>query len=202
MKKFFFFAIAALLISCGSKASTDTETTNEVTPGSSEMTANPTEEPSLRECTSFSTQFRKDENGQVDALIVTCTIDVEKQELTCEFPWAKDEDLLGEAGEISEDDINFDGTPDLMVCLGNFAIGFEPDYLYSTFVWNASVGRFERIKELDEAFNLRIDKENKNIISEYKTAAGDHVTETYKWKDGKIVLTNTESFNPDEEEEE
>lgn len=202
MKKILLIAMAGMMMACGNTASGNNESDKEAKDVATDSVVAKAGEPSLRECTTFSTKFRKDENDQVDAVIVTCNIDVEKQEFTCEFPWAKDEDWLGEAGEIEEEDINFDGVPDLLVCLGNFAVGYEPDYLYSAFVWNASEGKFEEVEQIAGAFNLRVDKENKAIISEYKTAVGDHVTDTYKWKDGKIVLESSESFNPDELEEE
>ena len=203
MKKFFLFAITALLISCGNKASSNTDTTSEAVPDSCETTATSTDEPSLRECTSFSTKFRKDENGQVDAIILTCDIDNKKQEFTCEFNWPKDEGLLDEAGEIEEVDVNFDGVPDVMMTLGDFGVNPElfPTIFYGVFIWNEATGEFEQSTALEDKPNLVLDAEKKLIISNYETVVGDHYHEEYAWEDGKLKLVEERQVYNYEDEE-
>ena len=120
MKKLFLFALTAIMFSCGNKPASNSESVADVAKDSTEVAAS---EPSARDGYTFETSFREDENGQCDALILTCKKGEKTQEFVCEFNWPKDKDLLGESGTIEEEDINFDGIPDVVVCLGDFGLG-------------------------------------------------------------------------------
>lgn len=95
MKKIFLMALAGLLMACNGKISGNNNSGEDSTAVDQDSVVAKADEPSLRECTTFSTRFRKDENGQCDALILTCNIDTKKQEFTCEFNFSKDREYLG-----------------------------------------------------------------------------------------------------------
>ncbi len=195
-------AMAGMMMACGTKPAGNNETVeaDSTSTETQEEVVVPSNEPSIRETCSFSTKFRKDENGQCDALIITCKSDEKTQEFTCEFNWAKDEELLGGAGEYEEVDLNFDGYPDLLVYLGNFGVGSPLDF-YAAFIWDGSTAEFKQAKELDEVVNIVVDKEKKVLVSEYSTMVGDNYHEVYAWKDGKFELIEKTVHNEDDEEE-
>lgn len=205
MKKYLLLALTALIVSCTGKTATDKETSNDVANADTlqEVAAQTSGEESGRAGYTFKTSFHKDENGQCDALILTCQSGEKSQQFTCKFNWAKDEDLLGEAGEITEEDINFDGIPDVMVCLGDFGVNPElfPTVFYGACLWNAEAQSFEQVKEFEGISNPEIDAQSKTIASEYSTPVGDVFQEVYAWKGGKLELTESTSQNEFGDEE-
>lgn len=204
MKKILLIALASMMMACGNKVSGNNEAVN----ADSASVAQDNEEaisgePSIRETCSFSTKFRKDENGQCDALIVTCKSDEKTQKFTCEFNWPKDEDLLGEAGKIEEVDLNFDGTPDLLVTLGDFGVnpGLYPLMCYGAFIWDDSTAEFKPAQGLEDVNNIEIDKEKKVLVSEWATVVGDVYHQVYAWKNGKFEMIEETIHNEFEDEE-
>lgn len=199
MKRILLMALAGLTIACGNNISANNSSADSTT----DTTATTGGEPSLREVTSFSTSYHTDQNGQVDALILTAQVDVDKQQFTFNFNWPKDKELLGECGHIEEPDLNFDGNPDLLVTLGDFGVnpGLFPTVFYGVLVWNESTGKFEQVKELEDKANLTIDSERKLIISEYATVVGDEYHQEYAWENGKLKLmkeTHTNAYDDEE----
>ena len=204
MKKLFLMAITGIMMACGNKPvsnngtvedSTSVETQDKVVATSSE--------PSIRETCSFSTKFRKDDEGQCDALILTINSCQDPQEFTCEFNWPKDEEYLGDAGEIEEVDLNFDGVPDLLVTLGDFGVNPDlyPLMCYAVFIWNDDEGKFTQAKELEEVNNIEVDKEKKVLVSEWMTAVGDVYHQVYAWKNGKFEMIEQTVHNEYDDEE-
>ncbi len=202
MKKIFLMALAGLLMACNGKISGNNNSGEDSTAVDQDSVVAKADEPSLRECTTFSTRFRKDENGQCDALILTCNIDTKKQEFTCEFNFSKDREYLGEAGEIEEVDINFDGVPDVLVTLGDFGVnpGLFPMIFYGAFVFNEATGEFEQVTDLEDKPNLSIDAKRKVIESNFATVVGDHYHEEYAWENGKLKLMEERQTNNYEDE--
>lgn len=206
MKKYLFIITAILLASCGGKKNTENGTIGEASTDTLQSAVPATiDKGTERSGYTFETQFRKDENGQCDALIVTCKKGEKTQQFTCEFNWPKNEDLLGESGTIEEEDLNFDGTPDLLVTLGDFGVnpGLYPTIFYAGFVWNEEKQCFEQVKQLDDMPNIVVDAEKKAIISEYATPVGDEFHEVYAWQNGKLEMieeSHTNAFEEGEEE--
>lgn len=198
MKKLFLFALTAIMFSCGNKPANNNESVADVAKDSTEVAAS---EPSARDGYTFETSFRKDENGQCDALILTSKKGEKTQEFVCEFNWPKDKDLLGESGTIEEEDINFDGIPDVVVCLGDFGVG-DSYFFYDALVWNNNDNCFEQVEEYSGIANPVIDTEKKMIVSEYTNLEGSTYREEYAWKDGKLTMIDSSSESNDDAEEE
>ena len=207
MKKYFLYAIAAMtLMACGTKTDNKQRTTDDFDEDfeeqEQEVVENSVEEASGRDSYKFETSFRKDEYGQCDALVLTCKSGDKSQKFVCPFNWSKSEEYLGEAGEIEEVDINFDGTPDVLVSLGEFGISpSAPLYFYAAFVWNEETQSFEHVGEFDDIPNIEINKDTETIESTSQGADGTIFYEQYGWRDGKLVMTNSRHEEGDEEDE-
>lgn len=206
MKKILLMAMTGLAIACGNNPSGNgsTDETGQDSPAvtqDSKIEVKSTSEPSIRETCTFSTRLRKNENDQCDALIITCKSCQKTQEFTCEFNWPKDEEYLSNTENIQEVDLNFDGTPDLLVYLGDFGVnpGLFPMEFYAAFIWEDD--GFKEAKELDNVANLQVDAEKKVLTSEYTNPAGDAYHEVYAWKDGKFEMIEQTVHNEFDEEE-
>ena len=106
-------------------------------------------------------------------------------------------------GRIHEDDINFDGYPDLMVCEG--PVNTYGNFTYTAWLWNQEEHQFK----LAEGFNKICDPE---LHPKEKTITGgfrmdDHeYDEVWEWIDGKITKTKSDlvvysEMNEEEDEE-
>lgn len=211
MKKLFFLAITAMmLMACGNKTATnneseaDNDAVEETLQEAEENTAEETttKEVSGRDGYKFQTSFRKNDDGQCDALILNCKSGDKSQEFICEFNWPKSEEFLGDAGDLSEVDINFDGTPDVLVSLGDF--GIDPSSslnFYAAFVWNDDKQCFEQVNEISDIANIDIIEEFESIESNYQGVDGSIYWEQYKWKDGKLVMTESRCVEQNVEDE-
>ncbi len=88
-------------------------------------------------------------------------------------------------GDIVEDDINFDGIPDLMICLGptNAFGGFT----YDGYVWDNQLHKFIKIENFNEIMDpAYVPSENK-IIGTFRID-NNYWTSVYQWQNGKLVL--------------
>lgn len=200
MKKFILFATITLtLMACGNKTVSHNETADEI---QQDSVATMTCKDLGRDSYTFSTSFRENEEGQCDALILTCKSGEKVQEFACEFNWPKDKELLSESGSITEEDINFDGTPDLLVLLGDFGVNPElfPSLFYAAFIWDNETQSFERVEKLDNVTNLEVDAKNHVITSDYMNVVGDEFHEVYAWKNGKLELKEESRRNAIDEE--
>ncbi len=98
----------------------------------------------------------------------------------------------GSIGEITEDDWNFDGIPDLQVCTGPMN-GFG-NYTYDVWLWNDEAHKFEELKCDGEIYSPSIDSENKCIVSVWELDDDVEIVR-YKWKDGKLVEYEREQMS-------
>lgn len=198
MKKLFVIAAASLIASsCGSKTANHQPSANKQNTEMSDSNAianneKTTNDDAERNAFTFSTSLRNDANGQCDALTLTCKSGDTTQRFTFEFNWPKDKEVLEmeEVGQIAEDDINFDGIPDVVVRLGNFGISPDaPMMFYGACTWNKDKKIFEMVEDYSEIPNPKVGSLNsqKAIISQYKGIDGTAQTEHYQWKDGKLV---------------
>ncbi len=131
-------------------------------------------------------------NGTSDTLNINLLYEMDKE--TCE--------LFG-VGMIEEADINFDGTKDLQIRVGNFnAAG---NTVYEGFVWNNETGTFVCIPEYYDIFDPEINEENKSISGSFREWMDgvEYVEGTvYKWVNDTLTLTDqwSEEFTLDDEE--
>jgi len=101
----------------------------------------------------------------------------------------------GSIGEVLEDDWNFDGIPDLQVCLGpmnNFG-----NNTYEVWLWDDKAHKFNILKSNQEIFDPYIDSDNKQIVSTWRLDNDVEIVR-YKWKDGELVVSDREQLSYDE----
>lgn len=201
MRKPILWAFMALIATaCGNKTNSNEAPTDDEPSAKTEQQApNTVNADDPRAAWTFSTSLHKDANGQCDALVLSCKKGETTQDFTFEFNWPKDQDILedDEAGLIAEDDINFDGKPDVVVRLGDFGVSpSSPMFFYGACTWNESAQRFEVVENYSEIANPQLDK--KTIASQYQAADGSSHTDYYEWKDGQLVQTNGDNNEPAE----
>lgn len=92
-----------------------------------------------------------------------------------------------------EDDINFDGYPDLLVYCGMGGLSFDDDF-YTAYVWNPDTREFFNVDDFEGILNPVFDRDKKTIKGFYNDEDGK-VEETYRWdEDGKsIVLVSSQT---------
>lgn len=88
-------------------------------------------------------------------------------------------------GNIVEDDINFDGIPDLMICLG--PINAFGGFTYDGYAWDPKRHTFVKIEHFDEIFDPTFNKKDKTIVGTYRVD-NEYETSTYKLEKNKVVL--------------
>lgn len=81
-------------------------------------------------------------------------------------------------------DINFDGIPDLQLCLGCDDSGSE---FYAGYVWNNNDKLFVKATGYDMISNPVIDPDRRTITGTTHTN-GDVTTSTHRWEDGQLRL--------------
>ena len=91
---------------------------------------------------------------------------------------------------VTEDDINFDGIPDVMVFLGNSP---RAQSLYKAFVWNPVTRQFYEIEAFEEIQEPDIDKRTKTITSNVRDVDGLYI-DVYKWKNGKLKQVSSKKL--------
>lgn len=202
MKKILYLMIPMMLVACGGKKSPqdgghgigiDSATV-------AQINAEDADDVPQRSDYSFRSDVRTiTEDGEVrwDSIIVYLTdAKGHRQELYSQalpldtLQWNK-----GSIGEISEDDWNFDGIPDLQVCTGPMN-GFG-NYTYDVWLWNDEVHKFEQLKYDGEIYSPSIDPDNKCIVSFWRLDDDVEIIR-YKWKEGKLVEAEREQMSASE----
>ena len=95
-------------------------------------------------------------------------------------------------GEITEDDWNFDGIPDLQVCTGPMN-GFG-NFTYDVWLWDDQAHQFVEAEGCSGIFSPYIDEGNKCIVSNWRLDDEVEIVQ-YKWKDGKLVEVGREQMS-------
>ncbi|MBQ9397325.1 MAG: hypothetical protein IJU08_02380 [Bacteroidales bacterium] len=206
MKRFFLAVSAALLIvACGKQPSARAGAVgDEASPVAAATTASPVVADAAPAVPSspaptgdprsdyiFVTNFEYDDNDQVEWLKLECRKGEMTQDFGFEFNWSKDKEILvGEgSGEVSEDDINGDGWPDVVVFLGNFGV-LSPLYFYGACIWNPDDESFVQVKEYEEIPNAEpCQLDGKPAIKSVAEGLdGEVSTDYYVWEGRKLVL--------------
>lgn len=85
-----------------------------------------------------------------------------------------------------EDDINFDGYPDLLIYCGMGGPSFDDDF-YTAYVWNPDTREFFNVDDFENILNPVFNRDDKTIKGFYNDEDG-RVIETYRWdEDGKRI---------------
>lgn len=206
MKRFFLAVSAALLIvACGKQPSARAgAVSDEASPVVAATTASPVVADAAPAVPSspaptgdprsdyiFVTNFEYDDNDQVEWLKLECRKGEMTQDFGFEFNWSKDKEILvGEgSGEVSEDDINGDGWPDVVVFLGNFGV-LSPLYFYGACIWNPDDESFVQVKEYEEIPNAELcELDGKPAVKSVAEGLdGEVSTDYYVWEGRKLVL--------------
>jgi len=98
----------------------------------------------------------------------------------------------GSIGEITEDDWNFDGIPDLQVCTGPMN-GFGNN-TYDVWLWDDQTHKFMPLDDISGIFDPYVDTDNKCIVSTWRLDDEVEIVR-YKWKDGKLVESDREEMS-------
>ena len=101
--------------------------------------------------------------------------------------WSK-----GDIGEITENDWNFDGIPDLQVCTG--PMNRFGNYTYDVWHWDDQAHRFTPLDDVSGIFDPYVDADKKCIVSTWRLDDEVEIVR-YKWKDGKLVESEREEMS-------
>ena len=177
MKRLFYLATVAILLlsSCERNTSTTTAETSKVP---------------QREGIQWG-EFIPANNGN-SFLLPYRTADGNEDTLSCDLQFCG----FSELGDILEDDINFDGIPDVEIWLG--PQNWWGNILYEGFLWNKEKGCFEWVEKYHEIFSPEIHQDSMYILgSDYFSFEGYYTTTytKYEWIDGELV--ETDSWNMD-----
>lgn len=132
------------------------------------------------------------------------TTDGTEDTLSCDLVYC-DFDALG---EIDEEDINFDGIPDVQIWLGNQ--NWWGNVLYEGFVWNKEKGCFDWVEKYHEIYSPSVYKDSLCIIGDDYFSFEGFYTATftkYQWINGELVETGSweesgSTWGHDEDEDE
>ncbi len=137
-----------------------------------------------------------DEEGSTiaDSIITTVTDKMGKSFTLVSYTEPLDPEYWRGFGDIQEDDINFDGTPDLMICLGptNSFGGFT----YDGYMWDTATHKFVRVEHFDEILDPQFFPEKNQILGTFRIDS-HYWFSLYEWQNGKLVLIE-ESCSDDE----
>ena len=152
-----------------------------------------------REAYRFKVRYEKDENGLYD-VIVDCFANGEKVAPAIReyMNYTLDGENLDQFGFVTEEDINFDGIPDLIVNTGMTTHAQNTQVAY---VWNPVTLQFYRVEGFENIVEPTFDKEKKEISTAIRDGYEYVYYETYKWKNGvlKQVSSKREKLFDDEE---
>ena len=121
-----------------------------------------------REAYSFKVRYEKDENGLYD-VIVDCFANGEKVAPAIReyMNYTLDGENLDQFGFVTEEDINFDGIPDLIVNTGMTTHAQNTQVAY---VWNPVTLQFYRVEGFENIVEPTFDKEKKEISTAIRDA--------------------------------
>ena len=147
-----------------------------------------------RSAYTFHHSFTKDNDGWLQQIKVEVWADGKPAEWVIESDLSGAFDAYQEANLqwVTEEDINFDGIPDLMVFTGLGGRGVTQS-LYDVWVWNPDTRDFYKVEEFDMIQEPDIDSSKKEIISRSRDVDAFYL-ETYKWKNGKLVKVKTKKL--------
>lgn len=145
-----------------------------------------------REDYTFSTKVIADEEGVAQKIIVSMKNSKFDESFESEIDAVTLDTVFWQGfGGIREDDINFDGYPDLMVCCGPF--NSYGNFTYGAWLWNQKLHDFVSVKGFGELFDPEFNKKDKTISSSFRM--DDHEDDAvYKWNGNELELVSRETI--------
>ena len=127
------------------------------------------------------------EDGEIEKLYLAYnTPDGQEHQIICELPWPVEADQFV-GGDMEEEDINFDGIPDLQVFIG-YTNATGHNAIYNWYVWDTTLHSFIEVEE-PLIISPHINREDKTITT--RMIIDDTASfEEYQWKEGKLVKTH------------
>ena len=152
----------------------------------------------------FGTLDENDDTEEATLLYTTADGTVDSVDFFLSYPTEPNYFSENGGGTIEEEDINFDGIPDLQICLGTWD-GYW-NMTYAGFVWDKEKGTFVNVPNYFSIFNPLIEETERCIISNYREwmdGVQYRTYERYEWVDGELEKTDewADEFNLDEEED-
>ena len=142
----------------------------------------------LYERKDFSFKITKEKNAEGYVNIVNLSTYVGSQlidKYTYEVLSPLPEDMSEQIGHISEDDINFDGYPDISIYLGNIGGGAN-NTQNEALLWNQAQHSFVKAEGYNEIGEPQLDSKNKVIFTVMNSYVD--VTQTYyRWEGNTLV---------------
>lgn len=133
-----------------------------------------------------------DEYGDVEEAFLTYTTSdgtVDTLAFWLNFPMEPDYFPENGGGRIEEEDINFDGIPDLQISLGVWD-GYG-NVSYEGYVWDKKQGVFVNVPNYSNIFNpWIIDQSITSNYREWMDGIQYRTYEKYEWVDGELVKTD------------
>ena len=129
-------------------------------------------------------------SGKTDSLPFTLLYDMSPENF----------ELIG-GGRIEEQDINFDGIPDVQIGKGAFD-GYG-NYQFEGYVWNKEKGVFVNVPDFGYIFNpVLSEKAIIGVYREWMEGIEYQNAEKYEWVNGELVKTDewTDQFDPNAED--
>ena len=93
-------------------------------------------------------------------------------------------------GWVTNEDINFDGQPDVLIYVGMVPNG---NTLYKAYVWNPYTRQFYPVPEFDEIQEPDFDRNTKSITSHARDYQNAYI-DTFKWKNGKLKRVSSKKL--------
>ena len=147
----------------------------------------------LRKGMSFRVSYVNSEEGLAEAILIKAKAsDGMTFWLVSQLPFERDINQDAGVGKISEDDINFDGIPDLQVSLGS--MDSYGNFCYDGYVWNEEEQCFEAVSKYSDIYNPELDKGTRTVRGVWRQGDDFEFT-TYVWKDGELVKTEERREN-------
>lgn len=109
-------------------------------------------------------------------------------------------DLMDDFGNVIETDVNFDGIPDLLICLGEQKVSDQTFIHYDAWIAKRTDGsdesyQFVRYKNFRGIANAEVDHVNKRILSHYLVRDGVSYNYTaHRWRENGMLMEDGPSW--------
>jgi hypothetical protein len=146
-----------------------------------------------RDAWSFKHRFDRDKNGWLTDIYVDGYVDDQKTDFHFEEPLmgAFNDEQEKNLSWVTEEDINFDGVPDLLIYVG---LTHNASSLYKAYVWNQETRQFYPVEIFDEIQEPDFDSKAKTITSRARDVDMMYI-DTYKWKNGILTKVSTKKLS-------